>query len=69
MPEPRVVGLVDERQVDLGQVDQLDVEAAVRAAALDEPVGDRLADATGTGAGEDDVELGHGLWPTPHLAR
>jgi hypothetical protein len=48
-----VVGLVEHRQVEFEQVSLFDIEAAVLARGLEEPVGDRTADAAGTGAGDD----------------
>ena len=54
-----VVGLVHERQVELGKVHDLDVEPAVRDGALAEPLRDRQPDAAGPRAGDDDHERGH----------
>jgi hypothetical protein len=57
----RVVRLVHERQVHLGQVDQFDlVESAVRHGLVAHPPRDRQADPAGTGARDDDLQLGHG---------
>jgi hypothetical protein len=56
--QPRVVRLVEHRQPDLGEVDQLDVEPAVRLGELLHPAGDGDAPATGAGAGGDDLQNG-----------
>jgi hypothetical protein len=47
--KPRVVGLVEDRQADLAEVDQLDVEAAVPLGQLLQPGSDRTAPPPGTG--------------------
>jgi hypothetical protein len=53
-PKARVGGLVHERQVDLGEVDELDVECCVCAGTLGEPLGDRHAGTAGASAGNHD---------------
>ncbi len=60
--QARVLRLIEERQVHLGQVDQLDVEAAVRDGTPAEPLGHRQADPSGPGAADDDLQdrVGHG---------
>ena len=59
--QPRVVRLVEDRQVQLGQVRHLDVEAAVLPGALGDPVGDGGCHPAGAGAADDDPQdgLGH----------
>ncbi len=52
--EPRVLRLVEERQVELDEVDQIDVEAAVCLGAADDPGADLVAHATGPRARDDD---------------
>jgi hypothetical protein len=63
--QPRVLRLVEDRQPDLGQVDQLDVEPAVGPGQLLHPLRHGQPLATGTGAAEDDLQdgLGHGAAP------
>jgi hypothetical protein len=58
LPQPRVVRLVEQRQVQLRQVGHLDVEAAVLPGALGDPGGDGRADAAGTGGADDDPQDG-----------
>jgi hypothetical protein len=53
LAEPRVARLVEERQGDLGEVDLLDIEAAVAARLLEEPAVDVRALSALAGAGED----------------
>ena len=57
-----VVGLVEEREVHLGQVHQFDLERVGGLGGTLEPVGDGQADPSRPGAGHDDLEggLGHG---------
>ena len=60
-PLGRVVRLVVEGQPDLGQVEEAYlVEAGVADGGLGEPVTDAAADPAGAGAGDDDVQAGHG---------
>ena len=56
--EARVVGLVQERQAQVDQVDDVDVEAAVRVGAPRHPLRHRQPDASGPGAGDDDHQRG-----------
>src|SRR5581483_11506148 len=62
--EPRVPRLVEQRQVHLGQVDQVDLEPAVLRRVRVEPVGDRLADPARPGAADDDLQRGLQHAPT-----
>jgi hypothetical protein len=48
--EPRMLRLVVERQADLEEVDEVDVEPAVREGALVEPAPDRQTRPAGPGA-------------------
>jgi hypothetical protein len=57
--EPWVVRLVEQRQPDLSQVGDLDVEPGVGPGPVGEPFGDRLAGAAGAGRADDDRERGH----------
>ena len=57
--QPGVVGLVHERQVQLGQVDHVDLETTVFDRPVGEPLGHGQTDPAGTGAGDDDMQLGH----------
>jgi len=52
-------GLVHERQVELGEVGDLDVEAAVLTRDADEPVGHRQPGPAGARAGDDDSQQRH----------
>jgi len=54
-----MVGLVHKRQVEFGEVHDLDVETVVRDSALAEPLRDRQPDAARPRAGDDDHERGH----------
>jgi hypothetical protein len=54
LAQPRVVRLVEQRQIDLSQVGDLDLKTAVAHRVRDEPLGDRQPDAAGTSAGDDD---------------
>ena len=60
LAQARMVGLVQERQVPLGEVGDLDVEPVVHADALDEPLRDGEARASGTGRGDDHGQRRHG---------
>src|SRR5687767_700841 len=53
LTQPRMIALGKERQVDVLEIDYVDVEAAVGAGALGEPVGDRPSYATFAYAGDD----------------
>ena len=53
-----MLGLVEDRQVELRQIDQDRLELAMLGRELAEPLGDAGADAAGTGAADDDVKLG-----------
>ena len=53
-----MVGLVEQREVDLGEIGDLDVEPAVRLGPLGEPAGDRQAVAARAGRADDDREPG-----------
>src|SRR5690606_34883034 len=60
-----MVGLVQKGQVDLGQVEPVDVEAAVGRSVLVEPPAHRQADAAGPGAGDDDPQIWHQVLLSP----
>jgi len=69
LAEPRVLRLVEHRQVDLGEIDQLDVEAAMGDRALVNPAGDRRADPARAGTGDDDLQDWVGHRPTLEVHR
>jgi hypothetical protein len=50
----------EHRQVDLGQVHDLDVEGAMRTRGGCDPLGHRRADPAGAGASNDDLQQGLG---------
>jgi hypothetical protein len=50
-----MVGLVHERQVDLGKVEDLDIKPAVAPRPLGEPLADRQPDAPRAGTRDDDL--------------
>jgi hypothetical protein len=52
-----MLGLVEQRQSQLRQIDEDDLEAAVGGRPLGEPLGDREPDATGACARKDDQQL------------
>src|SRR5437764_1494248 len=54
-----VVWLVEYRQVELGEVDDVELEATVAASTLHEPVRDRKPRTTGTRGADDDAQAGH----------
>ena len=56
--QARVVRLVEDRQADVGDVDELDVEAAVLLGQLLQPGPDRDTPPPGTGTGDDDLQNG-----------
>jgi hypothetical protein len=60
-----MVRLVDERQVQLRQVTDADLEPAVLACPPDEPIGDDPADAARPGARDDDLQFRHERNPLP----
>jgi hypothetical protein len=51
--------LVEQRQVELGQVGDVDVELRVGAGPVGEPARDREPGAPGAGRGDDDEKAGH----------
>jgi hypothetical protein len=57
-----VSGLVEDREIELCQVDELDVEGARGLREFGEPLRDGWSDPPGPSAGNDDLEdgLGHG---------
>jgi hypothetical protein len=57
MLQAGMLGLVEERQVDLLQVDQFDRELPVRTGASDEPFSDGTTRPALPRAGDDDVKL------------
>jgi hypothetical protein len=57
--QPRVVGLVEQGQIDGRQVDEPHVERGVLPGAVGEPLGDRQPGPPGPCAGEDDHEVRH----------
>ena len=69
LPEPGVVRLVEQRQRDLGEIDDLDIEAAVAASKIGEPLGDGQSGATRAGRADDDGETGHGRAPPGRCLR
>lgn len=60
LPEPGMRRLVEHGQVDLGEVDDLNLEAAVVGGMVGEPLRDRKSHAARPGAGNDDLENGQG---------
>ena len=57
-----MLGLVEQRQIDLFQVDEIDCERAVRTSSAQEPLRNGPADAAFARAGDDDMELHPVLW-------
>ena len=53
-----MVRLIHEREIELGEIDDLDVEAAVLDGPLAEPVGNRLAGTSRPGAGDESIRVG-----------
>jgi hypothetical protein len=53
-------GLVEKRETDLGEVDGLDLEGAVRGGEFVEPARDHGTDTTWPGASDDHLEGGFG---------
>jgi hypothetical protein len=58
--QPGVVRLVEDRQVEGGQVEELDVESGVPAGELGYPRGHGDPVPPGTGAADDDLQDGTG---------
>jgi hypothetical protein len=63
--QPRMIRLVEDRQVQLGQVGDLDVEVIAAPGPVDNPVGHSRTHPAGAGAADDDLQdgLGHGQSP------
>ncbi len=53
LTQPGVPGLVEERQADLGEIDELEVEGPVGAGLIEEPGSYVMCEATETSAGYD----------------
>src|SRR5256885_615234 len=62
LPTDWVLRLVDQRQIEIREVDEARIEAAMFLRKLMEPFGRRCSDAGGPGAGDDGVKPGcHGI--------
>src|SRR5437764_33822 len=66
-PSGRLAALLPERAQGLGEIDDLDIKAAVTASKVGEPLGNGQAGATRTGGADDDSETGHGPAPPGNL--
>jgi hypothetical protein len=64
-----MMGLVHEWQVDLGKVEDLDIEPAVAPRPLSEPLADRQPDAPRAGTRDDDLQLWHWRSSVQHFVR
>lgn len=59
LAQARMIGLVEQRQIQLCQIGDLEIEPAMDDRALNEPVGDRPADPPRAGTTDDNQESWH----------
>ena len=59
LAQPRMVGLIEQRQTELGEVDYIELEPSVPRRAVDEPPRNRQPDPAGPGACDDDHQPWH----------